>query len=343
MTVTIRDIARKLNLSIGAVSRALDGYPDISEETRQRVSQAAREMGYVPNRAARQLRRRKADTLGFVLPAARPRFGDPFFSELLAGLGDEANRHGFDLLVATAAPGSETEERLYRTWVQGNKVDGIVLARLRLQDWRVRFLAAEHFPFVGLERSLDEVEFPHVMVDNCGSVAALVAHLVECGFERIAYIGGPEELKIQADRQRGYRSGLEAAGLPFRPGFTCTADMTSTGGYEAALGLLALAEPPDAFVCINDETAFGVLHAAHQKGLAVGRDLGVAGFDGVQEAAHSQPPLTTIDQPVYEIARLLVQILVQRIKEGAGEKIVHPVPLALLKRASTCEPGKGAG
>src|SRR4030042_5247172 len=100
MTVTIREIAKNLNLSIGAVSRALDGYSDISEETRLRVIQAAREMGYVPNRAARQLRRKKADAVGYILPANTPRFTDPFFSEFIAVLGDETAQHPFDLLIS---------------------------------------------------------------------------------------------------------------------------------------------------------------------------------------------------------------------------------------------------
>ena len=97
MPVTIRDIAKKLNLSIAAVSRAMDGYPDISEETRQRVMETAHQMGYVPNRAARQLRRQKADAIGYILPSETPRFADPFFSEFLSGLGDETALHPFDL------------------------------------------------------------------------------------------------------------------------------------------------------------------------------------------------------------------------------------------------------
>lgn len=341
MTVTIRDIAKRLNLSIAAVSRALDGYPDISEETRQKVVRTAREMGYVPNQAARQLRRRKAETLGFILPAPTPRFTDPFFSELLSGLGDEAASQGYDLLVTTAAPDSETEQRAYQTWVQGEKVDGIILSRLRLQDWRVQYLAAQKFPFVGLERSLDEVDFPHVTVDNLGATTSLVAHIVERGFKKIAFVGGPDDLKIQTDRYRGYCIGLENAGLSYHPEFVRSSDMTSTSGYEAGLDLLRLSDPPDAILCINDEVAFGVLHAAHQKGLKPGHNLAVAGFDGVQEAAYSEPPLTTVDQPVYDIARLLVQTLVQHIKGMINGDTIRLVQLELLVRASTFGAGDG--
>ncbi len=165
MGITIRDVAKKLNISITTVSRALDGYADVSEETRQLVVQTAHEMGYVPNQAARQLRRRRSDSIGYILPSDRPRFSDPFFAEFVAGLGDEAAVHGFDLLVSTAPPGSPAERQAYERWTQSRKVDGIVLNRIHLHDWRVQYLAQVQFPFVTLERSLD-LDYPAVEVDG---------------------------------------------------------------------------------------------------------------------------------------------------------------------------------
>src|SRR3990170_272614 len=113
MAITIRDVARRLNLSTTTVSRALDGYDDVAEETRQLIIKTAQEMGYAPNQAARQLRRRRSDSIGYILPAETPRFSDPFFAEFTAGLGDEASAHGFDLLVSTAPPGSQVERQTY--------------------------------------------------------------------------------------------------------------------------------------------------------------------------------------------------------------------------------------
>ncbi len=182
MPITIRDIAKKLNLSIGAVSRAMDGYPDISAETRQRVIQAANEMGYVPNRAARQLRRNKADAIGYVLPSNTPRFADPFFIEFVAGLGDETARHPFDLIISIAPPGEEAEKRLYQNWVQGHKVDGFILTHLRLKDWRIEYLYELGFPFSALESRPDVRYFPRVDVDRRAGIVALINHLGEEGF-----------------------------------------------------------------------------------------------------------------------------------------------------------------
>ncbi len=165
MPINIRDVARRLSLSITTVSRALDGYDDVAEETRLLVVNTAQEMGYIPNRAARQLRRKRTDTIGYILPASAPQFSDPFFSEFIAGLGDEAAAQKFDLLVSTAAPGTDSEEALYLRWVQGREVDGYVLNRMRLEDWRVRYLSLQGVPFVCLERSLDAIEFVGVEVD----------------------------------------------------------------------------------------------------------------------------------------------------------------------------------
>src|SRR3990170_2545769 len=153
MPVTIRDVARRLKLSITTVSRALDGYPDVAEETRERVIRTAREMGYAPSRAARQLRRKRADTIGYIMPTSRPRFSDPFFLEFIAGLGDEAALHHVDLLMNTASPAGDEERTLYRQWVQSRRVDGVVLSRMRLDDWRAQYLTESDFPFVAFGRT----------------------------------------------------------------------------------------------------------------------------------------------------------------------------------------------
>jgi LacI family transcriptional regulator len=337
MPVTIRDIAKKLKLSIGAVSRAMDGYPDISEETRQKVIQTAQEMGYVPNRAARQLRRQRADAVGYVLPSHTPRFADPFFTEFVAGLGDETARHPFDLMISIAPPGDEAERRLYKGWIQGRKVDGMILTHLRVHDWRIDYLSEQNIPFAVLESAADPRDFPRIDIDRQAAVAELVEHLVERGFRRIACIGGPSELQSQTSQFKGYRKGLKTAGLPIRPDFAVTSDLTSTGGYENTKRLLSIPDPPDAILCINDETAFGALRAAHELGLQVGRELAVAGFDGVQISRFTEPPLTSLDIPVYDLACQLVKMLVGEIKKeplSQRKLVIHP---RLLARESTGE------
>jgi len=333
--ITIRDVARRLNLSITTVSRALDGYDDVAENTRQLVIRTTQEMGYVPNRAARQLRRKRADTLGYILPASQPQFADPFFSEFIAGLGDALAASDYDLLVATAPPDSEKERIMYQRWVQSHKVDGFVLNRMRLYDWRVQYLAGQGTNFVSMERSLDDAPTACIEIDTRWGMLELMGHLTSLGHRQIAYIGASPQLKIQADRLDGYRNGLKQAGIALDPGLIVEGDLTSDGGYHTALHLLALPTPPTAIVCVNDLTAFGVLHAAHERGLRFGHELAVSGFDGVQDAAYTDPPLTTLDQPVYDIACRLVQMLLDLI-DGEMLKPSHvQVRPRLLIRPST--------
>jgi LacI family transcriptional regulator len=333
--ITIRDVAKRLNLSITTVSRALDGYDDVAEETRQRVIEAAREMGYTPNQAARQLRRQRTDTIGYILPTEKPRFADPFFAEFIAGLGDEAAAHNFDLLVTSAPPDTEIERQAYQRWVHGQKIDGLVINRLRLHDWRVQYLSQIGFHFVTQERSLDSLDYVSVEVDGRRWFKTLVDHLVSLGHKRIAYIGAAPDLIIQADRFLGYQDGLQTANLAFEAGVVVESDLTAEGGYKAASRLFSLLEPPTAIACVDDMTAIGVLHAAHAFGRVVGADLAVTGFDGIDGFEHTQPPLTTVNQPVYQIARQMVQMLVDLITGEPLQERHAQVGPVLEIRAST--------
>ena len=138
-----------------------------------------------------KLRRQRTDTLGYILPADKPQFADPFIAEFIAGLGDEAAANNFDLLVSTAPADSAQEKALYQRWVQGGKVDGLVLNYTRLRDWRIQYLAEQKKPFVSLERSFDEVDFVGVEVDPGEGYAELIDYLIGMGHSRIAYVGGP--------------------------------------------------------------------------------------------------------------------------------------------------------
>lgn len=332
MRPTIRDVAKKLDLSITTVSRALDGYDDVAETTRQLVISTARKLGYTPNRAARQLRRQKADTVGFILPAGAQHFAEPFFTEFIAGLGNELASRNYDLLVSAVA--SENDEReMYKRWTNGGKVDGFILNRLRLKDWRVKFLTKQHLPFATLDYS-GEGRYPCIRVDGADGFVELLEHIRKNGFRKFAFIGGPENLVNQAERLEWFRQAIQFHGLVLDEKLITTADLTSAGGFQLAIELLSLPDPPDAILCVNDETAFGVLHAAHRQGLEIGRQLAVAGFDGVQDAKHSEPPLTTLDIPVFDIARQLVDMLLKTI---TGETVASPVMIKpnLLIRPST--------
>lgn len=333
MRPTIRDVARKLNLSITTVSRALDGYDDVAQQTRELVTQTAKKMGYAPNRAARQLRRQKAETIGFIIPSISKRFDEPFFAEFIAGMGEELSSNNFDLLVANATT-DDGERDLYHRWVNSRKVDGFILNRIRKHDWRVTYLSQWDIPFVALGKSQDGINYPCIRIDGTGAYLNLIRQIQANGFSRFAFIGGPNDLIDHIDRLKWFRSALKKSGLDVDTHQIVSTDMSSTGGYEAANTLFSSSVPPDAIFCVNDEIAFGVLHASHERGFTIGKDIAVVGFDGVQDAKHSEPPLTTLDIPIFDIARQLVDMLLKIIGEETVESLVLIKP-TLLVREST--------
>jgi LacI family transcriptional regulator len=307
---TIRDLARTLNLSITTVSRALDGYSDVSVKTRERVIHTAQEMGYSPSSAARQLRRKRSDAIGYILPTSSPRFSDPFYATFLAGLCDEAAEHQIDLIVSSSPPDSNLERAMYQRWFQSLRVDGLILNRIRLQDWRINYLSENKVPFVTLGRLPSNQDYPYILVNERGGFERLVTHLVQKGHKRLAYIGASPDLMIQVERFAGFQRGLELSGISYDGKLVLRGDLTEEGGYSAAQKLLALPDPPTAILGCNDLTAIGILKAAQELGLQVGKDLAVAGYDGIQETAYTNPPLTTLRQPTYEIARRLAGMLI---------------------------------
>jgi LacI family transcriptional regulator len=319
MPATLKDVAQKVGYSITTVSRALAGYDDVAESTRQLILKTAAEMGYHPDATARRLRSRRTDTIGFIIPTHGPRFSDPFFSELLAGIGNKAAQQEFDLLVSTCAPGPE-ELETYQRMVLGRRVDGLLVVRTRHQDQRIAYLVDQGFPFVAFGRSDLGADFPYLDVDSEAGIRQLAQHLVGLGHRRIAYVSAPLDLMFASHRLEGYRQALAASGLPFDEALIAVGDLTEASGYEAGRDFLTRDERPAAIVTCNDLMALGVISAAQGLGLAVGRDVAVAGFDDVPLAEHAHPPLTTVRQPIYEIGQRICQMLIYLLLEGSLEE-----------------------
>ncbi|MCE1254866.1 MAG: LacI family transcriptional regulator [Anaerolineae bacterium] len=335
MPVTIRDLANKLNLSITQVSRALGGYNDVSETTRQKVLDAAHEMGYEPSYAARQLRRKKTDAIGFILPTSSPRFSDPFYASFLTGLCDEAACHQIDVVVSSSPPDSEQEKDMYRRWSQGSRVDGLVINRIRVNDWRIQYLADKNIPFVTLGRPEHNFPFPSFKVNERYGFYKLTRHLINKGHQRIAFVGGPDDLIIQIERSAGYYQALEEAGLDVKGEYILKSEMSEAAGFEAVQALLMLPEKPDAILTINDQVAIGGLRAIRKAGFKAGTDIAIAGYDGIRETAFTDPPLTTIYQPTYEIARQLVLLLLDSISQaGHNERHLDMEPDLILREST---------
>ena len=334
MPVTLKDIAKATGKSVTTVSSALNDYDDVSEETKQLVRRVAREMGYTPNVAAQQLRRKRTDTLGLVLPTYGPRFSDPFFSELLAGIGNLAAAHQFDLLVSTHRPGPD-EDQAYRHLVGRRRVDGLLVVRTRRHDPRIAFLAGQGFPFVAFGRTEADLDFPYVDEDGVLGMKLAIQHLVDLGHRRVALIAAPPDLMFAAHRLAGFRQAMLENGLSVDESLILVGDLTQRNGHELAGDLLDRPDRPTAIAACNDLMALGAMTAAQERGLVVGRDIAVTGFDDIPPAQHSHPPLTTVHQPIYRIGRMICDMLVKCIKgESLPERHVLLRPTLVIRRSS---------
>jgi LacI family transcriptional regulator len=332
--VTLKDIARAVGKSVTTVSSALNDYDDVSPETKELVRRVAREMGYRPNIVAQQLRRKRTDTLGLILPTFGPRFSDPFFSELLAGVGNQSAANGFDLLVSTQAPGPD-EDEAYRRVVGGRRVDGLLVVRTRRQDPRIAFLVEEGFPFVAFGRTGQDFDFPYVDEDGVLGMKLAIQHLVDLGHRRIALIGAPPDVMFAGHRLIGFRQAMNENSLSVDESLIVEGDLTQRKGHQLAGELLDRSDRPTAIAACNDLMALGALTAAQERGLIVGRDVAITGFDDIPPAQYSHPPLTTVHQPIYRIGRMICDMLIKSIRgEPLPERHVLLRPSLVIRRSS---------
>lgn len=313
MSVTLKQIARRTGKSVTTVSRALADYDDVSLETKALVRRVAEELGYTPNLMAQRLQKSRSDTIGLVFPTSGPRFSDPFFVEFLAGVGNAAAERGYDLLVSTQAPG-DGELRVYRQKVQSRQVDGFVIVRTRRQDSRILYLQELGFPFVSYGRIEGEMDFPFVGVDGTLGMKLVGEHLIGLEHRRIACIAPPPDLMFADHRLSGLRDALRVHGLALADEDVVVGDLTQKSGFEAAVQLLDRPQPPTAIVACNDLMALGVMSAIQERGLEVGKDIAVTGFDDIPMAEHSHPPLTTVHQPIYQIGKMVCGMLIQILR-----------------------------
>lgn len=310
---TLRDIAEIVGKSVTTVSRALNDYTDVSPETRGLVKQVAEEIGYTPNIIAQRLQKKSTDTIGFIIPTYGPRFTDPFFAEFLAGIGNTAAKLGYDILVSTY-PISEEEIRSYHNKVESYLVDGFILVRTRRDDARIQYLCSINFPFVAFGRTEGDCPFPYVDVDNRYAMKIIADHLVKLGHRKIAYIGAPDYLMFAYERLLGLKEALKDHDLDLSSSMCKVGDLTQKSGLEQTEALLDYKDPPTAIVTCNDLMALGVIRAAQKKGLIIGQDLAVVGYDDIPQAEHNMPSLTTIHQPIYRIGSIVCDMMVHILR-----------------------------
>ena len=324
--MTLKQLAETLELTESTVSRALNGYGDISPRTVERVQKAAAEHGYKPNQNARRLATGVAEAIAFVIPQGEDSLAEPFVSQLLKGLDNAMARRGWDLLVSHSRT-AEDEIKSIQRLISSNRVSGVVLSRPFRHDARIDLLKAAKFPFVVHGRSAESEQYAWYDIDNELAFKTAVEHLVKLGHTRIGFIGGSLYYNFAHQRLQGYRAGLELAGLDYDESIVQTSELSDEAGERAAGHLLNIVKPPTAILCVTDTQALGVLAAIRTHGLVAGADVSVIGYDGLNIGRHTNPPLTTMSQPLAQSGRELGDMLLAIID---GD---NPTKHQILKRA----------
>lgn len=319
MSVTLKDIAQRVGKSVPTVSRALAGFDDISPKTREVVQRVAQEMGYEPNISAQNLQKQRTDTIALILPSANVlRFSDPFFSEFLSGIVEQAAQYNFYLSISTE--NSENSRESYAKYIRNRRFDGFIIVRTRRQDDRINLLQQHDVPFVAFGRTDNNNDFPFVDEDGQSGIRQIVDHLVALGHTRIACITEPTFLSKSYHRLQGFLEGIEAHQLAYDPTLVIESNFRQRSGRLSALELLNLPTPPTAIVACNDLLAFGAIAAAQEMGLVVGQDISITGFDDIMLAEQANPPLTTVHLPAHQMGSMLAQTLLKLI---TGEAVVE--------------------
>lgn len=337
--VSIAQLAQHCGLSEGTVSRALNNYPDIAKKTRERVQNAANELGYRPSSSARRLARGIVETVGFVLPSRGNHLSDPFLSEILDGLAAELAVHDWDLLLAAVPEGHDEIEVMDRL-VRSGKVGGFALTRIRRHDPRVEYLKTAGVPFVVHGRTEHHDDYSWLDVDNEKAFVDAVAYLVGLGHEKIALLGGDLSMNYAWLRRQGFIKGLEAANLDVVPEYIIDNVSDEIAARSAMNQLLALPNRPTAIVCITDTVAIGAIHTLQHSGLEAGREISIIGYDGLPMGAAIEPALTTMSQDAHEAGREIGRMLLAQAGSKSNEISQTLWEAKLTLRASANPPVK---
>ncbi len=307
---TIREVAESAGVSYATVSHVINNTRVVSHETRERVVSAMASLNYRPNALARSLRQGKTNTIGLVLPDS----ANPFFAEISRGIEDEAFKKGYSVFLCNTE--LDTQRELFYVDVLSKKqVDGIIFVAAGDQADSLDFLLDRNMPVVMIDRNLPNVEVDAVLTDNQLGGFLATRHLIELGHQHIACIAGPSSITPSSERIIGYRRALEEAGLPCDESLIICGDYHSQSGLEITHSILMMNPRPTAIFALNDLMALGALRAAAEAGYAVPRDLAVVGYDDLEIARFTNPPLTTIAQPKKEIGVQAVHLLVERISQ----------------------------
>lgn len=332
----IRRLAQHLNISIGTVSRALNGKPDVNDATRKRVLEAAAELGYVPNQSGRSLRQGTSNTIGFMieLNAETAANSDNFFMGVFDGVQSAFARHKLDLVVLPCSTEEDPAEYLQRV-VARRLVDAMIISATRRIDERIDLLTSARIPFIALGRSSSGGgNYPWMDLDFEGVADRAIDRLIEHGHRRIAIAVPSNDANLGFVFLDAYRAALQRHDIPYDPDYVIRAKSTEQGGYQIGHDVLALKERPTAIVLIYELMAIGLYRRLSESGVLPGRDIAVIGFRESPQSRFLSPTLTCFRMSLRDLGIALGESLLASMPAYADiypQGIVHKIwPLELV-------------
>lgn len=309
--VSIKDIARMLNISVATVSRALHDRYDVKPETKRKVLELAERLNYRPSSHAIGLLTKKTHTIGLVVPE----IDNQFFSEIINGLENVAYQQGYNVMIFQSQNIYEREVKIIDQLIRA-RVDGVAISiGSSTEDFRhLNMLKELDIPLVMFDRANDEVHGHKIINDNFEGGYKAGEFLVKSGKKRLAHIAGPSVLKLSRLRLQGFKSALRDAQLELLPEYLMHTSFRMEDSYQTALNLLRLPQPPDAIFAVSDYVALGVLKAARELGIRIPEDLALIGFSNLAVGPLIEPPLTTFSQQPYEMGQETARILLENIE-----------------------------
>ena len=329
---TIKDIARKLRISVSTVSRALRNLPDVNPETKKAVEELARQLNYEPNYIAQSLINKKTRIIGVIVPV----ISSPVFGRILTGMNDAAQKHKYQLMICQSNESAELEAALVKQ-LASFKVDGLLvsISSGTQSEEPFEIFKRKEIPIVFFDRVLPDVNATKVIVDEYHSAFMAVEFLIKSGYTNIAHLAGPPNLSISIDRLNGYLAALKHQNIPVNENLIIPCEHFEDDALNGVKKLFSHKPYPDGIFCINDASAITVIKHLKKKGVRIPEEVAVIGFNNDPISEVVEPSLTTIMLPCYEIGNMAVEMLIKRINDRSIPADTIKLPSKLIKRDSS--------
>jgi DNA-binding LacI/PurR family transcriptional regulator len=326
---TLREVADLAGVSTATVSRVLNEYPYIHDDTRKRVLKAIKQLDYRPSRVARRLRKKGAQILGLVIADV----SNPYYTAVIQSIENIAHAHKYSMLLCNSGE-DPNRERIHINILLEEQVAGIIISPVDEESISCEAFLRQGIPVVAIDRRFRNLKLDSVLVDNSMGAYEATCHLIRLGHKRIGLIAGPSRLTTGRERQAGYEKALNENGLGVDPDLIEVGDFKQQSGYTKACDLLNRQDRPTALFVSNNLMTLGALNAIHDIGLRIPQDIAIVGFDDLSWAPSINPPLTAVAQPTYELGKWAANLLLGRLSERDKEPVEIILKPSLIVRVS---------